>query len=198
MSRKPANVVADAATDVDHAQRSRNAVAADRRNDRAQQLVHPRAVVELFREALHFPVHGHKHAVDGVHVQPPVALGKRFHGPERLPVSEFVEHVQNLLLAHGKTLECLRIVLHDQIRDFGLRRIPRGDHKPERTARGVRREGASGTYAPNPATPRRANGQAKIETRKWKNGPSSGSRCVFVVANLPVGSSEKTDSRKRK
>jgi hypothetical protein len=36
--------------DVDHAQRSRNAPAADRRNHRAQQFVHPRPVLELFGE----------------------------------------------------------------------------------------------------------------------------------------------------
>jgi hypothetical protein len=36
--------------DVDHAQRSRNALAADHRNHRAQQFVHPRAVLELFGE----------------------------------------------------------------------------------------------------------------------------------------------------
>jgi hypothetical protein len=69
VSRKPANVVVDPATDVDHAQRSRNALAADRRNHRAQQFVHPRAVVELFGEALRFPVHGHEHAVDGLRIQ---------------------------------------------------------------------------------------------------------------------------------
>ena len=189
VSREPANVVADAATDVDHTQWSGDALAADRRNHRAQQFVYPRAVIELFGEPLHFPVHGHEQAVDGLRVQRPVALRKCFDGSKCLAVPEFVEHVQNLLLAHGKTFECPRIVLHDQIRNFRLRRIPCGDHKPERTARGVGGEGASGTYAPNPATPRRASGQAKRETRKWKNGEPYCSRCVFVVANPQVGSS---------
>ena len=61
----------------------------------------------------------------------------------------------------------------DQIRDFGLRRIARSDHKPERTVRSARREEACGTDAPNAATPPTARGIAKIENRRWKRGRPS-------------------------
>jgi hypothetical protein len=78
VSRKPANVVADAATDVDHTQWSGNVLAADRRNHRTQQFVHPCCVLELFGEPLHFTVHGHEQAIDGFSVRQPVALRKCF------------------------------------------------------------------------------------------------------------------------
>ena len=58
---------------------------------------------------------------------------QRFDRLTSLPVSEPRKDVEDFSLAHRQALERLRVVLNDEVCDFRLPRVPRGDHIRKRT-----------------------------------------------------------------
>jgi hypothetical protein len=69
MRGEPADVIADTAADIDDPKRTGESTGAESSDDGAKDFADPRAVVELLRKALHFPMDGDKEAIDFTRIE---------------------------------------------------------------------------------------------------------------------------------
>lgn len=121
-----ADGVADAATDVDETKRLSVACRANGAQERREQFIDAGAVIELLGEPLHFPVNRDEETVDGGGLEKAVAGWQRFDNTKRLAIAERGERGEDIRFANGNAFERERMVLNDQVGNFGLRWIPGG------------------------------------------------------------------------
>ena len=86
-------------------------------------------VVELLGEPLHFPVNGEHQAVYGDGVEEIFFGGNGCDCAQGLFVLEAFENSQNFRFVDGQALEGFWVVLDDQVGNFRLSGIPRGEHE---------------------------------------------------------------------
>jgi len=96
-------------------------------------------VIELLGEPLHFPVDSEHQAVHGDGVEEIFFCGNALDRAQGLFILEAFENRQNFWFVDGQALERFRVVLDDQVRNFRLSGIPRGEHELR-----VKELGASG------------------------------------------------------
>ena len=86
-------------------------------------------VIELLGEPLHFPVDGEHQSVNCDGIEETLFGGNALNCTQRLFVLEAFENHQNFQFVDGQTLERFRVVLNDQVGNFRLSGIPRGEHE---------------------------------------------------------------------
>jgi len=86
------------------------------------------AVVELFGQTLHFPVDGEHQAVYCDGVENSVARRNLINDTDGFAISYSFEDVTNFLFGDGQALQRFRVMLDDQIGNFGLSWIPGWEH----------------------------------------------------------------------
>lgn len=86
-------------------------------------------VVELLGQTLHFPVDSEHQSVDCERIEEITFCGNALDCAQRLFVLEAFENPQNFRFADGQPLQCFRVMPDDQVGNFRLSGIPRGEHE---------------------------------------------------------------------
>ena len=120
---KPPDDIPDATTNIDDAQRARNAVGLKCVEDHGEKFEDALAVKELFREALHFPVDGEEKVVNGLGIESAVAGRNGAYGGDGLMIAESCESVEDVIFVDREAVESCGVVRDDEVGDFRLRGI---------------------------------------------------------------------------
>jgi hypothetical protein len=136
--REPANYVANSTADVDDSYRSAKTFRTQRGNKRVKQLANAVAVEKFLGEALHFPVNGQQESVDGKWIEKSVTFGDRVYCLESFLILKFREDGQDVVLANGQAIEGGRVMVDDEVGNFGLLWNQAGEHKARLAKAGCR------------------------------------------------------------
>ena len=117
---QPANDIADAAADIDHAYGTLKTLRSQSGDYSAQEFGNAVTVEEFFCEALHFPMDGEQKTIDSYAIQETVVVWDCANGRHGLTILEAPECIENRLFADRKTFQRPWVVRDDEICDLGL------------------------------------------------------------------------------